>query len=54
MNAERKQKIWEAHKKHIELIAKVNNSYVFVVEQHVKYLYLSGSYIRFLDITRVH
>lgn len=47
MNAERKQKIWEAHKKHIELIAKVNNSYVFVVEQHVKYLYLSGSYIRF-------
>lgn len=47
MNAERKQKIWEAHKKHIELIAKVNNSYVFVVEQHVKYLYLSDSYIRF-------
>ena len=47
MNAERKQKIWEAHKKYIELIAKVNNSYIFVVEQHVKYLYLSDSYIRF-------
>ena len=47
MNAEKKQKIWEAHKRHIELLAKVNNSYVFVVEQHVKYLYLSDSYIRF-------
>ena len=48
MNAEEKQKIWESHKKHIELLAKVNNSYVFVVEQHIKYLYLSDSYIRFL------
>lgn len=47
MNAEKKQKIWEAHKRHIELLAKVNNSYVFVVDQHVKYLYLSDSYIRF-------
>ncbi|KDS37834.1 bacterial regulatory s, luxR family protein [Parabacteroides distasonis str. 3776 D15 iv] len=47
MNAEKKQKIWEAHKRHIELLAKVNNSYVFVVEQHVRYLYLSDSYIRF-------
>lgn len=47
MNAEKKQKIWEAHKRHIELLAKVNNSYVFVVEQHVQYLYLSDSYIRF-------
>lgn len=47
MNAEKKQKIWEAHKRHIELLSKVNNSYVFVVEQHVKYLYLSDSYIRF-------
>lgn len=48
MNAIEKEKIWEAHKKHVELLAKVNNSYVFVVEQHVKYLYLSDNYTHFL------
>lgn len=47
MDTEKKLKIWESHKKYIELLAKVNNSYVFVVEQHVRYLYLSDSYIRF-------
>ena len=32
MNAAERQKIWESHKKHIELLAKVNNSYVYVVD----------------------
>lgn len=50
MNTAEKQKIWEAHKKHIELLAKVNNSYVYVGEYpEQKYLYMSGNIQQFFE-----
>lgn len=50
MNTEEKQKIWEAHKKHIKLLAKVNNSYVYVVDnQKKKYIYMSGNLQHFFS-----
>ncbi|MDR2920808.1 MAG: LuxR C-terminal-related transcriptional regulator [Tannerella sp.] len=50
MDAVEKQKIWESHKKHIELLAKVNNSYVYVGEYlEKKYLYMSGNLQQFFD-----
>lgn len=46
-----KQKIWESYKKHIELLAKVNNSYVYVGEyQNKRYLYMSDNIQQFFDI----
>lgn len=50
MNAAERQKIWESHKKHIELLAKVNNSYVYVVDNRKKkYIYMSGNLQHFLS-----
>lgn len=49
MNAA-ENKIWELHKKHIELLAKVNNSYVYVADnQKRKYIYMSGNLRHFLN-----
>lgn len=39
-----KQKVWEMHREFIELLAKVNNSCVFVAELCVSYWYLSDSF----------
>lgn len=47
MDTAKKQKIWESHKKHIKLLAKVNNSYVFVLEYQKKYLYMSDNLQQF-------
>ena len=50
MDTADKQKIWKSHKKHIELLAKVNNSYVYVVDnQKKKYIYMSGNLQHFLN-----
>jgi len=39
-----KQKIWEKHKEYIQLLSKVNNSYVFVAEYKLSYLFLSDNF----------
>lgn len=49
MNTAEKQKIWESYKRHIELLAKVNNSYVYVMEYPNKYLYLSDNLSHFFE-----
>lgn len=50
MNAAEKQKIWESHKKHIELLTKVNNSYVLVLEYQKRYLYMSDNIQQFFEV----
>ncbi len=51
MDTAEKQKIWESHRKHIELLANVNNSYVYVLDnQKKKYIYMSGNLQHFFDV----
>lgn len=50
MDALEKQKIWESHKKHIELLARVNHSYVYVADcEKKKYLYMSDNLQQFFE-----
>lgn len=51
MNRAERDKIWESHKDHIELLAAVNNSYVFVGDiMQMKYLYMSQNLQQFFDV----
>lgn len=42
-----KDKIWEKHRPHIEVLSQVNNSYIFVSELHVRYLFISPNWKEF-------